>query len=409
MCSTSPTAPDTVKVAYHRERLVYILDVDSDFLPYVEGGNNLIVKIGYFIKNIGVSGGVKIVLQHVKMLRDAGYDATLFTQQIKDPWDRMDIPMHICKDDLSDLPECDIIIGSIYNDVKKLFQRNKGNVVHLCQGYEPIDYMSRITQESITERYHRTGFFSFVERYFDTVKFKKRIREIEAIYALPTYKAAVSKHLVQLISERYHQKCVLIQNGIDLSVFHPPAKREWGKDGKIRILSMGSMNVGFKGIPDTLEAVKELQRKGVNVELVRVSPGPQSKAEEQSGVVKEYYHGLKEHEMADMYRGADVYISSSLEGEGFGLPAIEALASGLPSILTEVSTYLNFDDTHDYAYFVPVHNPAKIAEGVLAFIQNASFRTVCMERGLRLAREYSLEKTKQYLVAFIESLGNARG
>ena len=367
------------------------------------------MKIGYFIKNIGVSGGVKVVLQHVKMLKDAGYDVTLYTQQIKDAWDRVDIPIHICKDDLSDLPECDVIIGSVYNDVKRLHKSNKGKIVHLCQGYEPIDYMSRITRESITERYQRKGLLSFVERYFDTVKFKKRIREIEAIYALPTHKAAVSKHLVQLISERYRQKCALIQNGIDLNVFHPAEKREWGKNGKIRILSMGSMNVGFKGIPDTLEAVKELQRKGVNVELVRVSPGPQSKAEEQSGLVKEYHHGLKEHEMAEVYRGADIYISSSLEGEGFGLPAIEALASGIPSVLTEVSTYLNFDDTHDYAYFVPVHNPAKIAEGVLAFIQNPSFRHVCMERGLMIAREYSLEKTKQYLVAFVESLGNKQG
>lgn len=366
------------------------------------------MRIAYFIRNIGVSGGVKVVLQHVKMLKEEGYDVTLFTEQVKDPWDLKEMPVILQPDDLNDMSEFDIIVASIYHDVKKLFTRGARKLVHLCQGYEPIDYLSRITRESITERYQRRGIFSALESHLDLIKFKRRIRQIEAVYALPTYKAAVSKHLVELLEGKYGQRCALIQNGIDLNTFRPDQQREWGKNGKIRVLSVGSADVGFKGIADTLDAVKMLKEKGIDLELIRVSPGLPSRREKEGGLVHSYRTGLKETEMAELYRETDIFISSSLEGEGFGLPAIEALASGVPSVLTEVSTYKNFDENPGFAHFVPTHSPKKIAEGVEKFINDVQFRNQCVEMGSRVAAKFALQKTKEDLIRFVESFRKER-
>lgn len=377
----------------------------SHFAVRYEGGH---MRIAYFIRNIGVSGGVKVVLQHVKMLKEEGYDITLFTQQVKDPWDLKEMPVILQPDDLNDMSEFDIIVASIYHDVKKLFTRGARKLVHLCQGYEPIDYLSRITRESITERYQRRGIFSALESHLDLIKFKRRIRQIEAVYALPTYKAAVSKHLVELLEGKYGQRCTLIQNGIDLNTFWPDQQREWGKNGKIRVLSVGSADVGFKGIADTLDAVKLLKEKGIDLELIRVSPGLPSRREKEGGLVHSYHTGLKETEMAELYRETDIFISSSLEGEGFGLPAIEALASGVPSILTEVSTYKNFDENPGFAHFVPTHSPKKIAEGVEKFINDVQFRNQCVEMGSRVAAKFALQKTKEDLIRFVESFRKER-
>jgi glycosyltransferase involved in cell wall biosynthesis len=364
------------------------------------------MRIAYFIRNIGVSGGVKVVLQHVKMLKEEGYDITLFTEQVKDPWDLKEMPVIMEPDNLRDLSGFDIIVASVYHDVKKLFMKGARKLVHLCQGYEPIDYLSRISGESITERYQRRGLFSAIESQLDLVKFKRRIRQIEAVYALPTYKAAVSKHLVELLEGRYGQRCALIQNGIDLNTFRPDQERTWGENGKIRVLSVGSADVGFKGIADTLDAVALLKEKGLDVELMRVSPGLPSQREKEGGLVHRYRTGLKEKEMADIYRNTDIFISSSLEGEGFGLPAIEALASGVPSILTEVSTYKNFHEDAGFAHFVPTHSPEKIAQGVEKFIHDAEFRSQCVQKGLGVAATFSLERTKEDLIRFIEGLRN---
>jgi glycosyltransferase involved in cell wall biosynthesis len=256
----------------------------------------------------------------------------------------------------------------------------------------------------MTEKYLRRGIFLRWKRGMDRLKFKRRIREIDSIYALPTVKAAVSKHLVELIKKRYSQKCFLIQNGIDPNVFYPNERRIWGENGRIRILSVGPIHVGFKGIPDTFQAIKILKDKGIALEFIRVSPQPPSEREEAGRVVDRYFMNLKEKEMAELYRDMDIFISSSLEGEGFGLPAMEALACGLPSILTEISSYMNFDEKRDFAYFVPTHRPDRIAEGVLRFIEDRGLRERCRERGIRVSKAFTLEKTKQDLLNFIRGL-----
>jgi L-malate glycosyltransferase len=364
------------------------------------------MRIGYFIRNIGISGGVKIFLQHVRMLKEEGCDVILMARKLKSDWDGLlpVEPVFIKEPDLRDMPDCDIYVGSVPMDVVRLHRRGKGIIVHLCQGYEPVEYRARIGGESVTEKYARKGLFSLIGRLADNVKFRKRIREIEAVYALPTVKAAVSRHLVELIEKTYGQKCALVQNGIDTDIFSPDRAKVWGKDNRIKILSVGSMAVGFKGIPDTLDAVSSLRDKGVEIELTRVSPGPPSEREKQGGIVDRYLSGLGEKEMAVLYRDTDVFISSSLEGEGFGLPAIEALASGAPSILTEISTYKNFHHDRDFAWFVPTHSPGRIAEGVLTFMKDAAFRARCVEKGFVVAEGYTLERTKQYLLDFIKGL-----
>ncbi len=121
-------------------------------------------------------------------------------------------------------------------------------------------------------------------------------------------------------------------------------------------------------------------------------------------MIDQYYVNLKEKEMAELYRDTDIFISSSIEGEGFGLPAMEALACGVPSILTEISSYQNFDEKMDFAYFVPTHRPDKIAEGVLTFIGDGGLRERCREKGISVARGFTLERTKQDLLNFVEKI-----
>jgi glycosyltransferase involved in cell wall biosynthesis len=373
------------------------------------------MKIGYFIRNYvledrygksAISGGVKVVSQHVKLLNEMGYEALLMTRTMQRDSKLAELNLYekptLVKTD-DDIPDCDVYVGSLYNDMKGLFQRGKGKVVHLCQGYEPIDFTSRIEGEAITGRYLRKGVFS-IWRYIDVLKFKRRIKEIESIYALPTVKAAVSKHLAELIQKRYRQKCFLIQNGIDPNIFYPDERRILGEKGRIRILSVGPIDVGFKGIPDTLQSIKILKDKGIKLEFIRVSPHPPSEREEVGKGVDQYYINLKEKEMAELYRNTDIFISSSLEGEGFGLPAMEALASGVPSILTEISSYKNFDARRDFAYFVPTHRPDRIAEGVLTFIEDRGLRERYRERGISVSSGFTLERTKQDLLNFVREL-----
>jgi len=378
------------------------------------------MKIGYFVKTYVLedrhgkpmySGGIKVVSQHVKMLNQMGYETCLVTRNTKEDLDLAAMNLYespIVASPGDDLPDCDLYVGTFLSDVKMLFDGFKGPVVHLCQGYEPIDYRSRITGEAVTARYQRRGRLSAIRRYADRVKFRKKIRGIESIYALPTVKAAVSRHLVELLGQRYRQRCFLIQNGVDPDIFYPDRNRVWGENGKIKILSVGPMQVGFKGIPDTLEAIRALKGKGLDVDFIRVSSQPPSGEEKDENLVDTFYMNLKEREMAELYRHSDLFISSSLDGEGFGLPAMEALASGVPSILTEIASYVNFDERRDFAYFVPTHQPDKIVEGILTLRNDAGLREKYRERGIRVSKGFTLERTKRDLLSLIKELLDGR-
>ena len=364
------------------------------------------MRIAYFIGNLGMSGGVKVLLQHVRLLKELGHDAFLATNRIDYEWTDMPDNTIILPKDLAGMPECDLYVATVASEVGTLHRMKGRRVAHLCQGYEPEEYGARIRGEFVTEKYRVAGPFSFIKRAGYNLRFRRRIRRFEAVYALPTIKAAVSRHLVSLIEKKYGQRCFLVQNGIDHRVFHPGSRRatDGALQGKVRVLSTGSIHVGSKAIPDTLEAVRILKARGCPIELTRVTPAPPSQEETGSGVVDRFLTAISEEEMAALYRETDIFVSSSLEAEGFGLPAMEALSSGAACVLTEISTYLNFGSGRDFACFVPVHRPEAIAEGITTLINDGAMRNRCIERGLQVAGTFSLERTKELLAAFVKAI-----
>jgi glycosyltransferase involved in cell wall biosynthesis len=364
------------------------------------------VKIGYFIGNTGISGGVKVILQHVRLLRELGHDALLLTNRIVDDWARVPCNTLVVREDLGDLPRCDLYVATVASEVRMLHSREGLRVAHLCQSYEPEGYRARLAGESETEKYRVKGLFSFLKRADNNRHFRKRIRAYRATYALPTIKMAVSGHLAGIVEREYSQRCFLVQNGVDGTVFHPGAgdRRHTSGSGTVKILSSGSIHVGAKGIPDTLTAVKLLKDRGFPVELTRVSPGPPSDEEERSGVVDRFLVAISEEKMAEAYRESDVFVSTSLEGEGFGLPAIEAMCTGIPCVLTEISAYRGFGTNGDFACFVPTHRPDAVAEAIMGLRDNVALAERCVERGLEVARAFSLEKTKEHLAAFAKGI-----
>src|SRR4030067_789064 len=130
------------------------------------------MRIGYFIRNYvlsdgfgksAISGGVKVVSQHVKLLNQMGYETLLMTRNMQTDANLTELNLYdkpLLIREGEDIPDCDLYVGSLPSDVKRLFQREKGRVAHLCQGYEPIDFTSRVEGEALTEKYLRRDVFS---------------------------------------------------------------------------------------------------------------------------------------------------------------------------------------------------------------------------------------------------------
>jgi len=97
---------------------------------------------------------------------------------------------------------------------------------------------------------------------------------------------------------------------------------------------------------------------------------------------------LPEETLAVMYRLAGVFVFPSLY-EGFGLPPLEAMASGTPVVTSNVSSLPEV--AGDAAALVDPFGPAAIADGIYRVLTDDRLRREMRTKGLARARQFSWE------------------
>jgi glycosyltransferase involved in cell wall biosynthesis len=108
---------------------------------------------------------------------------------------------------------------------------------------------------------------------------------------------------------------------------------------------------------------------------------------------------LSEDHLARFYRGAEVFVYPS-RFEGFGMPVIEAMASGAPCV---VSSHPSLDEAcGDAAIRVDPESPEAIAAGVREALER---RDELVPRGLAHARRFTwLETGRVHLQSYADAL-----
>ena len=116
------------------------------------------------------------------------------------------------------------------------------------------------------------------------------------------------------------------------------------------------------------------------------------------GIIRLGY--VSDDELARLYRGAEAFVYPSLF-EGFGIPVLEAMASGVPAV---VSSHPSLDEASgDAAVRVDPENPEAIADGIRRALAD---RQELVRRGLGHAAGFSwLETGRIFLDSYIEALG----
>ena len=99
---------------------------------------------------------------------------------------------------------------------------------------------------------------------------------------------------------------------------------------------------------------------------------------------------LPEETLAVMYRLAGVFVFPSLY-EGFGLPPLEAMASGTPVVVSNVSSLPEV--AGDAALLVDPYDPQSIAGGIERVLCDETLRLELRAKGLIRAKQFSWESS----------------
>jgi glycosyltransferase involved in cell wall biosynthesis len=186
-------------------------------------------------------------------------------------------------------------------------------------------------------------------------------------------------------------RMAVVPVGVDEVVFRPRPEiaRVAG-----RLVTTASADVPMKGLVPLLEALAKLRTERDDAHLVvvgRIREGSRIPAVLDrlglEGAVR-FVTGISDEELSALYGSAEVAVVPSLY-EGFSLPAIEAMASGVPLVATTGGALPEVAGTDgETALLVPPDDPGALAAALLRALGDAGLRARIGAAG----RKRTLEK-----------------
>ena len=328
------------------------------------------MNITYLVEDTDQSGGVRVLLVHADALIARGHRVRMVTRGLPLTW-RSSRAEWVYVDDFHEYDASgeDFVVGTFWVTVPYAHALAGERAVHLCQGYE--------------------GAFSVYEPIRD---------QIETVYSLPMPKLVVTKSLVP-VCRRFSDDVTYIGQVVEDEFYRPVTPRE---HEPLRVLICGQAQADLRGIPEGYGAVAHARWFHQKLDLIRVSPWAPSR-EEPLENVQEFHVALTTAEMTRLVHSCDVLLAPNHKEEGFGLPAAEAMASGIPCVLTAIPSFLSFDEQRDYALFAPEDHAIELGERLIELLSDAALRDRLRTRGREVAEQWRVEHMTNRLEEFFLS------
>jgi len=225
---------------------------------------------------------------------------------------------------------------------------------------------------------------------------------------------AISELVKKNIIEHYgveDRDIAVIYNAVDLETFHPRNKNLYRKDIRRHysiaddafvVLFVGS---GFerKGLEFLLKAAERVHSA---LTVLVVGRGSKKKYESLTKRQRVIFCG-PQREIHKYYAASDVFVFPVIY-EPFGNVHLEALASGLPVITTNLSGAAEIiqDGIHGFVIHLPEDSPA-IAEKIQFLIDNSKEREVMSINARKRAEEFSFDKYSEKVLNLYKGIISA--
>jgi len=189
----------------------------------------------------------------------------------------------------------------------------------------------------------------------------------------------------------------VIPNGIDTSLFRPgyPPIRHL-RDDKVNILFVGRLEKR-KGLGYLLRGYEFMKPRVPNSRLIVVGDGPLRSSVESyisrrrlPDVVMAGY--VPDSVLPRYYCSADIFCAPATGAESFGIVLLEAMATGLPVVATEIDGYMSVLEPSRDSLTVKPKGWAELGAALVILARDGDLRKRMGTYGIEKARRYSWEE-----------------
>lgn len=234
-----------------------------------------------------------------------------------------------------------------------------------------------------------------------------------AYRALVDMTVAISPFIAEEMRPLAGNKVTLVVNGTDIARFRHP-KRQPGLKVPTRIVNVGRL-APVKGQDVLIDALAICRNQGRNLtcKLVGASSDPAYIEEIRSRIARHRLGNrveivLDRTDVEVFLKEADVFVLSS-HTEGFGIAIIEAMASGLPAVVSATGGAMDIvTDGLDGLLFRP-GNPHSLASRLLQLADDSVLRDQLSATGLVTARHYDIAITYEALARMYRLMAQPGG
>jgi len=320
------------------------------------------LSVTYLLEDTALFGGVKVILRQANLLARRGHRVEVVSKGPEPTWFDLEAGFRqVPSFEPGSLEASDVTLATFWTTVEPALRSARGEVAHYCQGFEASYTHNQAEHPAILAAYgHR-------------------------IPAL-----AVAPHLVDLLRQRFGRPARVVPQ--PLEPFFRPREAEDPTPSKTpRILVTAPFEIDWKGVKTALLAARQLKEAGLAFDLVRLSQWPQTEAEKEIIRADEFHTHLTPEQAARLVRSCDLLLAPSWEQEGFGLPVLEAMASGVPVIASDIACFRGF--AGEAARLVPFDQPAAFAAAAKEALESSELWLKLRRAGLEVVeRSYGEEQ-----------------
>ncbi|MGC4378833.1 glycosyltransferase [Fictibacillus sp. Mic-4] len=343
---------------------------------------NMKLTIGYLLPHHNLTGGLKMLLQQMKWLRKSGHRIYAFYkgtgEKALPSWFELEVDKEIVVPPNDSfvhyIKECDIAMAGWMSQLPEL-KSSPVPIVYWEQGYEWLF-------GDIPESMNVSAIRKYLKECYDT--------------SIPII--SVSSTVSKLLKSRFLIDAPVITNGIDVDLYHPSKKK---KSSKMTILLVGNPGLSFKGFDVALMALNNLWTAG---HLFSVDWICQYQPDLHAPFPLNFIVQPDQKNLADIYRTADIFIFTSWY-EGFGMPPLEAMASGVPVISTKCGGVEEYARSGQNSILVEPGDVPALTWALSYLIDHPEVRNELAEAGRNTALQYSygnvIKELEDYLLTSI--------